>query len=131
MAAMQRHPLTSILKVATELRSLQSHSILQRNPNLSNQTGHRRRMRLLAIFLVLLQLALSIAAVAPQRQVLITYPNDTPPSELADAKSAIEEAVGFVSRAMPAVLTLTVRQGGRVLHEFGKLDLSLLDRRLR
>ena len=56
-------------------------------------------MRLLTIFLVLLQLVLGIAAVAPQRQILITYPNDTPPSELAHAKSAIEEAVGFVSRA--------------------------------
>lgn len=52
-------------------------------------------MRLEAVFLALLQFALAITAVAPQRQVLVTYPEDTPPSELAHARSAIEEAVGY------------------------------------
>lgn len=45
-------------------------------------------------------LAVGVSALAPQRQVLITYPNDTPQSDLDDYKSAITAA------------------GGEVLHDF-------------
>jgi len=44
--------------------------------------------------------AISVSGLAPQRQVLITYPSDTPQSDLNDYKSAIAAA------------------GGEVLHEF-------------
>lgn len=32
---------------------------------------------------------------SPQRQVLITYPSDTPDATMSEAKSAIEAAVSF------------------------------------
>lgn len=50
-------------------------------------------MKLLHLFTFLAFLLIEICAYAPQRQVLITYPDDTTPSYLADAKTRIEAAV--------------------------------------
>ena len=43
--------------------------------------------------LTTLTLAVGIAALSPQRQVLITYPTDAPESLLSEAKDAIEATV--------------------------------------
>lgn len=53
--------------------------------------------RLLAVLGVV---AVGVNGLAPQRQVLITYPNDAPQSDLNDYKTAITAA------------------GGQILHEF-------------
>ncbi|KAK3169831.1 hypothetical protein OEA41_009215 [Lepraria neglecta] len=52
-------------------------------------------------FLALLSvIVMGVSGLAPQRQVLITYPSDTPQSDLNDYKSAITAA------------------GGEILHDF-------------
>ncbi|CAF9935166.1 MAG: hypothetical protein HETSPECPRED_009682 [Heterodermia speciosa] len=57
-------------------------------------------MRLSVWPAILAASALGVGALSPERQVLITYPNDTPDSTMIEAKNVIEAA------------------GGRVLHEF-------------
>ena len=41
--------------------------------------------------------ALGVGALSPERQVLITYPSDTPDSTLNEAKNSIEAAVSSMS----------------------------------
>ncbi|KAG7010176.1 hypothetical protein G7Y79_00001g004480 [Physcia stellaris] len=57
-------------------------------------------MKLTILSLLLAASALGVTSLSPERQVLITYPSDTPASTISEAKSTIESA------------------GGRVLHEF-------------
>lgn len=74
--------------------------------------------------LALMGLSAVGATIAPQKQVLVTYPNDTPQSELDEFRSAIEST------------------GSEIVHEYSKrlvpspVDLHLtwlrrLDQRLR
>ena len=77
------------------------------------------------IILLLLSLAISTLAVVPERQVLITYPDDTPPAELHRAKSAIEEAVRSQDLGHVKVNLLTIFQGGRILHDFGESKCTI------
>lgn len=52
-------------------------------------------------------LAISVRGLAPQRQVLITYPSDTPQATLNDYRSAI------------------IAAGGEILHEFNLIKYDL------
>ena len=78
------------------------------------------------ITLLLLSLALGALAIVPERQVLITYPDDTPPAELHRAKSAIEEAVRSQTLGYVKVNLLTLTQGGRILHDFGESKCTIV-----
>lgn len=68
-------------------------------------------------------MALGVSGLAPQKQVLITYPNDTPQSDLSDFKNAIISAVRLGLLIIETKLT-TMSQGGEVLHEFCKPPLA-------
>ena len=50
-------------------------------------------MKLSTLPILFTVLSLGVNALAPQKQVLITFPNDTPDSALNEAKGSIEEAV--------------------------------------
>lgn len=53
-------------------------------------------MKLTTLSVLFAGIALGVNGLAPQKQVLITYPNDTPDSALSQAKSSIEEAVSSI-----------------------------------
>ena len=53
-------------------------------------------MKLSVLPAILVASALGVSALSPERQVLITYPNDTPDSTMNEAKNTIEAAVGFM-----------------------------------
>ncbi|KAL8822677.1 MAG: hypothetical protein Q9191_006590 [Dirinaria sp. TL-2023a] len=57
-------------------------------------------MKLSNLYAISAGLALGVTAASPQKQVLITYPTDTPESALIQAKNSIESG------------------GGQILHEF-------------
>ena len=57
-------------------------------------------MYILKLVAVLSAIALSVNGLAPQRQVLVTYPQGAPESDVNEYKTAITDA------------------GGRILHEF-------------
>ena len=76
-------------------------------------------MKLSVISVLLATLALGVNGIATQKQVLITYPNDTPEATLSEAKSSIEKAVSLHDDLISSKLTL-FSEGGKVLHEFGK-----------
>ncbi len=54
-------------------------------------------MKVTALCFLFAGLALGVNGLVPQKQVLITYPNDTPDSALSQAKTSIEEAVSSIS----------------------------------
>lgn len=54
-------------------------------------------MRLIALSALLALTAVGVNGLAPQRQVLVTYPQDTPESALDNAKDAIKASVGSSS----------------------------------
>ena len=64
-------------------------------------------MRVSNLYAVLAGLALAVGAVTPQKQVLITYPADTPESTLSQARTSIESAVSISHLPVLAVLTLS------------------------
>lgn len=53
-------------------------------------------MNILTLLAFLCLLAFGVNGLEPQRQVLITYPNDAPQSDLDEYKDAIEAAGGVV-----------------------------------
>lgn len=53
--------------------------------------------------LFLAVLAITVSAVAPQKAVLISYPQDTPDSVLKEAMNAIEEAGGVITHEYSTV----------------------------
>ena len=53
-------------------------------------------MKLASISVLLVAAGLGVSGLAPQRQVLVTYPNDTPESTLDNAKDTIRAAVCIV-----------------------------------
>ncbi|KAL8940159.1 MAG: hypothetical protein Q9216_002977 [Gyalolechia sp. 2 TL-2023] len=86
------------------------------------QSGTKRieMMKLSNVLLPLLGLAsISAAALAPaDRQVLVTYPEDTPPSILQEAKDAIVAAVSASTGYFRVSTVDTVGQGGKITQEF-------------
>ena len=56
------------------------------------------------------------SAVAPQKQVFITFPNDTPASELDVQKERITSAVSHQS--LPRALLADCLKGGEIVHEY-------------
>ena len=50
-------------------------------------------MKLAAVSVLLVAVAVGAGGLAPQRQVLVTYPKDTPESTIDSAKDAIKAAV--------------------------------------
>ena len=76
-------------------------------------------VKLSVLSVLLATLALGVKGIAPQKQVLITYPNDTPEVTLSEAKSSIEKAVSLHDDLTSSELTLFL-EGGNILHEFGK-----------
>lgn len=50
-------------------------------------------MKLTILSLLLAASTLGVTSLSPERQVLITYPSDTPASTISEAKSTIESAV--------------------------------------
>ena len=63
-------------------------------------------MKLCILSLLLALLAITVSAVAPQKAVIITYPNHTPDSVLRDAMNAIEEAGGIITHEYSECSTL-------------------------
>lgn len=61
-------------------------------------------MKLLLLVTVLALLIIGISANDPQRQVLITYPQDTSSTYLAEAKTRIEAAVRLAALPVPDFL---------------------------
>ena len=57
-------------------------------------------MYILKLLAIVSAIALGVNAMAPQRQVLITYPQEAPESDVKEYKNAIVDA------------------GGNILHEF-------------
>ena len=55
--------------------------------------------------------ALSAGALSPERQVLITYPNDTPDLTLNEAKNTIEAAVSFMPSSKNRATDILARKG--------------------
>jgi len=53
-------------------------------------------MKLCLLSVLFAGLALGANTLAPQKQVLITFPNDTPDSALSQAKTSIEEGVSLI-----------------------------------
>jgi len=53
-------------------------------------------MKLSLLSVLFAALALGANTLAPQKQVLITFPNDTPDSALSQAKTSIEEGVSLI-----------------------------------
>ena len=72
----------------------------------SNFLISNSRMYIVKLLVLLGVIALGVNGIAPQRQVLITYPTDTPQSELDSYKEAIAAA------------------GGQILHEFKLIKYS-------
>lgn len=54
-------------------------------------------MRLDIFTLLIALLAIAVLAKAPQKPVIVSYPNDTPDSVLTEAKDAIRAAVSHIS----------------------------------
>ena len=53
------------------------------------------KMKLFVLPALLAASALGVGALSPERQVLVTYPSDTPDSTMNEAKNAIEAAVSL------------------------------------
>lgn len=66
-------------------------------------------MKFILATLVLALLGIAAAASPQQRQILITYPKDTPMSVVEEAKDVIRDAGGFIT------------------HDFGDYSISLSD----
>jgi hypothetical protein len=78
-----------------------------------------RKMNIIHWFLALLLAAIAASAATPQRQVIISYADNTPSSVIDEAKKAIVEAVSCSASSLEArMLTLTLPQGGVIEHEF-------------
>jgi hypothetical protein len=54
-------------------------------------------MKLYIFSLFLALLAITVSGVAPQKAIIITYPDNTPDSVLREAMNAIEEAGGVIT----------------------------------
>ena len=54
-------------------------------------------MKFYIFSLLLAVLAITVGAIAPQKAVIVTYPEHTPDSVLRDAMNAIEEAGGVIT----------------------------------
>jgi hypothetical protein len=54
-------------------------------------------MKLYIFSLFLALLAITVSSVAPQKAIIITYPDNTPDSVLREAMNAIEEAGGVIT----------------------------------
>ncbi len=67
-------------------------------------------MNLIWLLALLGAFATGVKGLAPQRQVLITYPSDTPQATLNEYRSAILAA------------------GGEILHEFNLIKYGFLER---
>ena len=63
-------------------------------------------MKLSVLSVLLATLALGVNGIASQKQVLITYPSDTPEVILSAAKSSIEKAVCLHDDLTSSELTL-------------------------
>lgn len=64
-------------------------------------------MRVINLYAFSVGFALAVGAVTPQKQVLITYPADTPESALSQARTSIEGAVSISDYPVLSVLTLS------------------------
>ena len=54
-------------------------------------------MKLYIFSLLLALLAITVSAIAPQKAIIITYPEHTPDSVVQDAMNAIKEAGGVIT----------------------------------
>ena len=59
-------------------------------------TYSKLTMKLSLLSVLFAGLALGANTLEPQKQVLITFPNDTPDSALSQAKTSIEEGVSSI-----------------------------------
>jgi len=62
-------------------------------------------MRLTTVSVLLAAVAVGVSGLAPQRQVLVTYPKDTPESTIDSAKESIRAAVGTMRNTERSSLT--------------------------
>ena len=60
-------------------------------------------MRLPTLCVFLAAAAIGVSGLAPQRQVLVTYPSNTPESTINEAKEAIKTAVGAMRSIQKAI----------------------------
>jgi len=64
-----------------------------------------RIMRLTTVSVLFAAVAVGVSGLAPQRQVLVTYPKDTPESTIDNAKESIRAAVGTMRNTERSSLT--------------------------
>ena len=76
-------------------------------------------MRVAIISVLLAAAAVGANGLAPQRQVLVTYPKDTPESTIDNAKDAIKIAVCTLC-SMGELMLKEPFQGGQITAEFSK-----------
>ena len=81
-------------------------------------------MKLIIISLLLAAVTVGVSGLAPQRQVLVTYPKDTPESTIDSAKDAIRAAVRALCRTLKVLLTL-ISKGGQITAEFSESRLLI------
>ncbi len=76
-------------------------------------------MKLSTISVLLAAAAVGVSGLAPQRQVLVTYPKDTPESTIDSAKDSIRAAVSIVADMRSSLLTSNLK-GGQITAEFSE-----------
>lgn len=76
-------------------------------------------MRITTIFVLLAATAVGVSGLAPQRQVLVTYPKDTPESAIDSAKDSIRAAVSTIRNIGRSSLTQALK-GGQITAEFSE-----------
>ncbi len=81
-------------------------------------------MRLTVISFLFAAATVGVSGLAPQRQVLVTYPKDTPESTIDSAKDSIMAAVCSVRKTLRAILTL-ISKGGQITAEFSESRLLM------
>ena len=88
-------------------------------------------MKLATVSVLIAAVAIGVGGIAPERQVLVTYPKDTPESTLDSAKDAIRAAVSYAHDPYEYVLILSMK-GGQITAEFSEFapPIEMLSRML-
>ncbi|TVY41400.1 Uncharacterized protein LOCC1_G003854 [Lachnellula occidentalis] len=71
-----------------------------------------------AIFSIIALVALVLGAVAPQKSVIITYPDATPNDIIDSAKSAIKDAGGIITHEYKLIKGFAAKAPAKVLESF-------------
>ncbi|MCJ1477355.1 hypothetical protein MMC13_006026 [Lambiella insularis] len=79
-------------------------------------------MKFYILSILMSLLVLSASAALPKKQVIITYPNNTPDSVLDEAKVAITSAGGIITHEYELIRGFAVKASAKVLDKVNTLS---------